>query len=113
MSSDMILNVFIDGQPLRLTIPDSMLAEARGFFEKMDADMDRGWQMSFTWVENPDPVQRCQIAADKLYGAYEMENQNLMTMMGAYILYKLPGVNEIHVSTNGNMNETEIVLPVT
>jgi len=107
----MILNVVIDGQSMRLKIRDEMLVEARDFFQKMDADMDRGWQMSFTWIDNPDPVQRCQIAADKLYGAYENENQKLMMMMAAYILYKLPGISEIHVSTNGNMNETEVVLP--
>ncbi len=107
----MILNVVIDGQSMRLKIEEGILIEARDFFHKMDADMDNGWQMSFTWIENPNPVQRCQIAADKLYGAYEMENQKLMTMMGAYILYKLPGITEIHVSTNGNMNETEVVIP--
>ncbi len=106
----MILKVVIEGQSMRLKIEESMLKEAEDFFQKMDADMDRGWQMSFTWVDNPNPVQRCQIAADKLYGAYELENQKLMTMMGAYILYKLPGISEIHISTSGDMNETEVVM---
>ncbi|VAX14378.1 hypothetical protein MNBD_GAMMA24-2217 [hydrothermal vent metagenome] len=107
----MILNVVIDNESLRLKIEQDILVQAHDFFQKMDADMDKGWQMSFTWVENPNPVQRCQIVADKLYGAYETENQNMMRMMAAYILYKLPGVTEVYISTNGNMNETEIVLP--
>ncbi len=107
----MNLNVVIDGESMNLKIAEAMLQEADGFFQKMDADMDKGWQMSFTWVDNPNPVQRCQIAADKLYGAYEMENQKLMTMMGAYILYKLPGITEIHISINGDMNETAVVIP--
>jgi len=107
----MILNVVIEGQSLRLRIPDEMLSEALEFFQKMDADMDRGWQMSFNWVDNPNPIQRCQIAADKLYGAYENENQQMMMMMAAYILYKLPGITEIHISTNGDMNETDVVMP--
>ncbi|VAX06447.1 hypothetical protein MNBD_GAMMA25-1890 [hydrothermal vent metagenome] len=106
----MILNVVIDGQSMRLKIEKETINEARDFFHKMDTDMDNGWQMSFTWVDNPNPVQRCQIAADKLYGAYEMENQKLMTLMGAYILFKLPGISEIHISTNGDMNETEVVI---
>ncbi len=107
----MILNVVIDGQSMRLKIQEEMLTQARDFFQKMDADMDKGWQMSFTWVDNPNPVQRCQIAADKLYGAHETENQNLMMMMAGYILYKLPGITEVYVSTNGDMNETEVVIP--
>ncbi len=107
----MILNVVIDSESMRLKIEQDMLSQAHDFFQKMDADMDKGWQMSFTWVENPNPVQRCQIAADKLYGAYEAENQNMMKMMAAYILYKLPGVSEVYISTNGNMNETEVVIP--
>jgi len=105
----MILNVVIEGQSMRLKIEEEMLHEAREFFQKMDADMDNGWQMSFTWIENPNPMQRCQIAADKLFGAYELENQKLMTLMGAYILYKLPNISEIHISTNGDMNETEVI----
>lgn len=109
----MILNVVIESESLRLEIQQDMLTQAHDFFQKMDADMDRGWQMSFTWVENPDPVQRCQIAADKLYGAYETENQNMMRMMAAYILYKLPNITEVYISTNGNMHETEIVIPST
>jgi len=107
----MNLNVVIDGESMSLNIAKEMLQEAHGFFQTMDADMDKGWQMSFTWVDNPNPMQRCQIAADKLFGAYEMENQKLMTMMGAYILYKLPGITEIHISINGDMNETAIVIP--
>lgn len=107
----MILTVVIDGQSMRLKIQDEMLTQARDFFQKMDADMDKGWQMSFAWVDNPNPVQRCQIAADKLYGAREAENQNLMMMMAAYILYKLPGITEVYVSTNGDMSETEVVIP--
>jgi len=107
----MILNVVIEGQSIRVKVEETMLLEAHEFFQKMDADMDKGWQMSFTWIENPNPVQRCQVAADKLYGAFESENQQLMKMMAAYILYKLPGVSEVHISTNGDMNETEIVIP--
>ena len=107
----MLLNVLISGNTIPVDVPDIMLTEAQEFFKKMDKDMDKGWQMSFTWVDNPNPVQRCQIAADKLYGAHETENQNLMMMMAGYILYKLPGITEVYVSTNGDMNETEVVIP--
>lgn len=107
----MILKVVIDSEPLHLEIQQDMLTQADDFFQKMDTDMNRGWQMSFTWVENPNPLQRCQIAADKLYGAYETENQDLMKMMAAYMLYKLPNITEVYISTNGNMHETEIVVP--
>ena len=43
-----------------------MLAEAEAFFQKMDRDMDQGWQMSRDFIENPDRTQRAQIAAHRL-----------------------------------------------
>ena len=52
-----------------------MLSEAREFFAKMDGDLDNGYQMGRYWVENPNPEERCQIAADRLVTAIENENK--------------------------------------
>lgn len=106
----MILNVVIDGQSTPVDVPQNILTEASDVFTKMDADMDKGWQMSHSWVESLNPIQRCQVAADKILTAMEHENESLLLMMSAYILQKLPGIAEIHISTNGDMNETEVVM---
>ena len=85
-----------------------MLSEAAAVFARMDADMDRGWQMSRMWVEQPDRMQRCQIVADRLLTALENRNQKLATMMAAYILATLPGIRSIDIATDGDMTSTRI-----
>ena len=106
----MKLNVIVDGRANAFDVPDELLTDAKDFFDKMDADMDRGWQMSRDWVEKPDDEQRCQIAADKILGAIETENEKLLMLMCAYILYKMPGVSAVNIDVTGDMNETDIIL---
>ncbi|WJW74336.1 hypothetical protein QVG61_07350 [Thiohalobacter sp. IOR34] len=101
----MILNVYVNDQTHPVEVPDGLLDEAEEFFTRMDRDMDRGYQMSRRWVENPDPVQRCQIAADKLLTALECGNSNLSVMMAGYILKRMPGVRGVHMDLEGNMLE--------
>lgn len=105
----MLLNIAINGQEVTLNVPDTMLSEARGFFDKMDRDLDKGFQMGRYWVENPDPEQRCQIAADRLLTAIESENKNMATMMSAYILSKAPHIETVIIDTNGEMQETHFI----
>ena len=106
----MILNVIINEQTFPIEVPDQLLDEAESLFQKMDRDMDRGWQMSRDWVEHPDPLQRCQIVADKMLTAIERDEPNVAAMMAGYILKRLPGVSRVDIDTSGDMNETEIVV---
>ncbi len=102
----MILNINIEDQNYPVNIPDEILSEATEFFKKIDEDMDKGWQMSRSWVDKPDVEQRCQIVADKILGAFEQENKKLIFLLSAYILGKLPDIKTVYVSTNGEMQET-------
>ncbi len=102
----MILNISIEDQNYPVDVPDEMLNEGTEFFKKVDDDMDKGWQMSRSWVDNPDAEQRCQIIADKILGAFEQENKKLLVLLSAYILARLTGVKTVYVSTNGEMQET-------
>lgn len=102
----MILNISIEDQNYPVDVPDEMLTEGSAFFKKVDDDMNRGWQMSRSWVDNPDNEQRCQIVADKILGAFEHENKKSLVLLSAYILDKMPGVKTVFVSTNGEMQET-------
>jgi hypothetical protein len=103
------LNVFIDDQPRAIEIPDSVISEASDFFAKMDADMDKGWQMGRTWVDDVSIEQRCQIAADKLLTAIEGDNEGMQQLMTAYILFKLPNATDVRIDTSGEMLETEFI----
>lgn len=104
----MILKVAIDGQTYQLTVPEFMLAEADELFNKMDVDMSKGWQMGREWIADPSTKERCQIAADRMMTAIETENQNLATMMAAYILKRMPGAKEVVYDDEGDMLQTEI-----
>jgi len=106
----MILDVVIDGRNYRLNVPQDMLEEGEAFFEKMDRDMDRGWQMSREFVEQPDRINRCQIAADRILAAMESSNETLALLMAGYILTRMPGVTKVDIDTNGEILNTEIIL---
>jgi len=106
----LILNVVVDGQMFALEVPQQIVQNATEVFDKMDADMDKGWQMSRDWVEKPDAEQRCQIAADKLLTAIETDNEKLLMLMAAYILHTLPGVKSVNIDVTGDMNETDLIM---
>ncbi len=106
----MILKIVIQEQVYPVTVPDDIVAEAEDFFSKLDRDMDKGWQMSRDWVDRPDPVQRCQIIGDKLLTAMHNDNKQMMVLLSAYILSRIPGVSAIRIDTNGEMLETELVM---
>ena len=105
----MQLTLHIDDKTQTIEISKDILKEANDFFKMMDRDMDRGWQMSREWVECPNLIQRCQIAADKLLSAIHSENETLMMLMAGYILSRLPDVTGVKINTDGEMMETELI----
>ena len=107
----MKLNIIIDGRSNAFDVPDNLMVEAKDFFVKLDQDMDKGWQMSRDWVDNPDTEQRCQIVADKILTAIDTINEQLLMLMSAYILQAIPGVSGVHIDNTGDMNESYIIMP--
>jgi len=105
----MILKLTIDDQTYEIDVSEQILEEAREFYDKMDQDMDKGWQMSRFWVEKPDLYQRCQIVADRILGALHTENKRMVLLMSGYILSRVPQVEEVIVDTSGDITLTEIV----
>ena len=106
----MRLNVMIDDQTYPFEVPQFILDEGEEFFTKLDRDMDKGYQMSRTWVDNPDRMKRCQIVADRILDAIHRENQQLGIMMAAYILTRMPGTTGVRLSTEGDMLEHELIV---
>ena len=106
----MILKVTIDEKTFPLELEQDMIASGEKMFAKMDADMDQGWQMSRTWVESPNDIQRCQIAADKMLTAIQQEKTATVGLMAAYILNKIPGVQAVDIDTSGDMSLTELIM---
>ena len=105
----MILKLTIDDQTYDIDVPADIMEEAGEFYAKMDQDMDKGWQMSRSWVDELDARQRCQVAADRLLTAIENENEAMTMLMAGYILKTMPGIQSIYISVDGDMSQTEIV----
>jgi len=103
------LQVYIDDTVVPVVLPPTLLEEAADFFARMDSDMDKGWQMGREWVESPNRVQRCQIAADKLLGAIESGNETLKMLMAGYIVSRAPGITAVRIDTGGELQETELL----
>ncbi len=105
----MKIKVTIGEQSKQVDVTDEILADGRSFFDKMDNDMDNGWQMGADYIEKPDQLERCQIAADKVLNAIGTHNKNLKLLMLGYILDRVPTVSEIVIDTGGELMNTEII----
>ncbi|MGF1545974.1 MAG: hypothetical protein ACFCUG_01440 [Thiotrichales bacterium] len=104
-----ILKVFIDDQMIPVKVPEFILDPGSDYFTKLDNDMNRGWQMARSWVDQPNLEQRCQIIADRLLTAIENDNQKVASIMAGYILVRAPAVRHVRVATNGEVQETELL----
>ena len=105
----MILTINIDDKAQQIEVSEELLKEGEDFFQKMDADMDKGWQMGHVWIEKPSMLQRCQIAADKMMSAIHNENERLFMLMGAYILKNKPKTEEIHLDSTGDIQTIDFL----
>jgi hypothetical protein len=105
----MKLDVIVDERNYSVDVPPAMLSEAEEFFRKIDKDMDHGWQMGPEFIEKPDNVQRCQIAANKLLTSLSGANETMIMLMAGYILKRLPGVTGVRIDTAGEMLHTEMI----
>ncbi len=105
----MKLRILVDERSSLLDVPDELIREAEDFFARLDQDMARGWRMGPEFVEHPDKVNRCQIAANKLLVALSTENKRVLLLMAGYILSRLPGVTGVRIDTGGEMLNTEFL----
>lgn len=105
----MQFRVIIGEQIYAIEIPEDLLREAAAAHAKLDRDMDQGWQMSREFVERPDPLQRCQIVADKLLTSLMNGNEATAMLMAGYIALRVPGVNGVNIDAAGEMQNTELL----
>ena len=99
----MNIDVIIEDEAYTLNVPDALIEQATDFFDRMDKDMDAGWQLSQFWVENPNQIQRCQVVADKLYSAIENEDDKTGRLMAGYICNRMPDIASIEIDITGDI----------
>ncbi len=105
----MRFKVIVAEQVYAVEVPEALLEEAREFHDKLDRDMDRGWQMSREFVAHPDRLQRCQIVADKLLTSLTQGNEATAMLMASYIALRMPGAIGVDVDAGGEMQGTEVL----
>jgi hypothetical protein len=105
----MHLDVYIENRRYPLALTPDEIAGAAELFARMDRDMDGGWRMGPDYVQSPDRVQRCQIAASRLLLALEAGQQAQTRAMAGYILSRLPRVRSVHIDTGGEPQHTELL----
>jgi len=105
----MRFKVIVGDQVYAIEVPDEMQRDSTEFFARMDSDMAQGWQMSRDYVDKPNRLQRCQIAADKLLTSIINKKEATAMLMAAYILTNMPGAVGVDVDTTGEMQDTEIL----
>ena len=103
------LSIEIGEQNFQIEVPDDLSGEAADFFDKMDRDMNCGWQMSRWWVPDPDRTQRCQIVADKLLTAIQKDDTEFAMLMCAYILNEKPDTRRIVINPDGEIQGNEFL----
>lgn len=106
----MKLDVYIGNSLHTIEIPQQVREHGAEFFTRMDRDMDGGWKVGPSFIENPDDTVRAQVAADKLLAAIENENQAMSALMAGYIVAKLPGVEAVNINLDGEPLETEFII---
>lgn len=105
----MRFKVIVGEQVYAVEVPEDLLGEAREFHERLDADMDRGWQMSREFVAHPDRLQRCQIVADRLLTGLTQGNEATAMLMASYIALRMPGAIGVDIDAGGEMQNTELI----
>lgn len=104
----MKLNIYVADNMIPIEVPEDMLADAEQIYAKMDSDMDKGWQMYRDWVDDLTQQQRCQVVANKILTALENENEPSAMLMAGYIMTRMPGVLNVHISTDGDITQTQL-----
>lgn len=105
----MRFKVIVGEQVYAVEVQQELLGEAREFHEKLDRDMDRGWQMSRQFVAHPDRLQRCQIVADRLLTSLAQGNEATAMLMASYIALRMPGAIGVDIDAEGEMQNTEVL----
>lgn len=102
----MQLHIIIDDHAMDLEVPEAYLRENTATFERLDQGMSQGVQFGREWLDDPNGLQRCQIAANKLLAAIDSHNEGLALMAAGYILSRRPETAQVNIDNNGEPWET-------
>ena len=83
--------------------------EKLAFFERMDADMNKGIRMHGKLMVAPDTKQKARFVVMNLIKALQQENQAVISVSCAYLLHHFPALIEIQANDDGDSINIELV----
>lgn len=83
--------------------------EKLAFFDRMDADMDKGIRIHGELIVAPDSKQRARFVVMNLIKALQQDNQAVISVSCAFLLHRFPALIEIQANDNGDSINIELV----
>lgn len=82
--------------------------QQRAFLDRMDEDMGRGLKIHGELISEPDTHQRATFVAMNLIKALLQEDEAKIQVSCAYLLNRLPDLNEVHARDGDERVEIEL-----
>ena len=100
------LTVYINNEPtIEYDRGKPLPGKQRQYLDKMDSDMDGGFQLGDERVDTPDSKDRAKFVAMTLIHSIEANNEQMIVATCAYLALREPGLTEVRAVAEGeNMN---------
>lgn len=96
------LTVFIDDASiLEYDRNQRLPGKQREYLDKMDLDMDRGFDLGGEHIDNPDKNERAKFVAMNLIRAIEANNEPMMAATCSYLANRYDDLAEVRANAQG------------
>jgi len=106
----MKLTVFINNEAVIEYDRDMRLpGKQRQYLDKMDADMDAGFELSGEQIDNPGEKDRAKFVAMTLVNSIEANNEPMIVATCAYLATRQAGLKEVRADADGDNMMMDLV----
>ncbi len=106
----LMLTVVVNGQAvIEYDRRKPLAAHQRQYIDRMDSDMDRGFDLEGNYLKSPDPLARARFTAISLVQALEAGNDGLAAATCAYLALRLPELKQVQAKTVGGPLHIDLV----
>lgn len=105
-----MLTVVVNGQAvIEYDRRKPLAAHQRLYIDRMDSDMDRGFDLEGNYLKSPDPSARARFTAISLVQALEAGNDGLAAATCAYLALRLPELKQVQAKTQAGQLHIDLV----
>ena len=109
-STEPVLTVVVNDQAvIEYDRRKPLAAHQRLYIDRMDRDMDNGFQLDGQHLASPDPLARARFAATSLIQALEAGNDGLAAATCAYLALRLPELKQVRTETRNGQTHIDLV----